>query len=247
MKILCFIFSWRGQYENAVKLETQLIPFVDNLVVINSDDDNKPGHWINIGNECYFSDQFRKALELASQYDYDVLMHIQADVSFGDWSKVFESAKRSNEKYNWAVFAPNVDDTFYISHRTDVFPLDNNYRVVATPDNSCWMIKKEYVNLLNGYLHLMENNHFGWGWDLIVCGLAHHNGDKVIRDYSITIDHPKSTGYKKEEAEQEMMETFNKSPKFLQEVVYKIKVEPTSLITYHKINLKNSDLFVYQV
>lgn len=248
MKILCFIFSWKGQFANAISLEEYVAPFVDHLVVINSDDDNKPEHWVNIGNECYFSDQFRKALEISNQYDYDVLWHIQADVSFDDWSKVLKSAKESDSKYDWAVFAPNVDDTFYISHRTDVFSLEEKYKVVATPDNSCWMIKKKYVELLkNEYLHLMKDNHLGWGWDLIVCGLAHNNKEKVVRDYSITVNHPKSTGYKKEQAEQEMLETFNKSPKFLQEAVYRIKMEPTSLIKYHNTTLQNKDLFVYEV
>ena len=160
MKTLCFIFSWRGQYENALKLEAQIKPLVDNLVVINSDDLNQPSHWINIGNDCYFSDQFRKALEISKQYDYDVFWHLQADVSYLNWAEVLDCAKTNNEKYDWAIFAPNVDDTFYVSHRTDVLPLDKNCKIVATPDNSCWMIKQKYVNLLSEeHLYLMKNNH----------------------------------------------------------------------------------------
>ena len=98
MKILCFIFSWKGQFANAINLEEQIAPFVDNLVVINSDDDNQPENWINIGNECYFSDQFRKALEIFNNLDYDFLWHIQADASYDDWDSIIESAKSSYQK-----------------------------------------------------------------------------------------------------------------------------------------------------
>jgi hypothetical protein len=76
MNTLCFIFSWKGQFANAINLEEQLAPFVDNLVVINSDDDNKPEHWINIGNECYFSDQFKKALKVAdASSNYNIMIN----------------------------------------------------------------------------------------------------------------------------------------------------------------------------
>ena len=70
MKILCFIFSWKGQFEKAKQLEKQLSPFVDTYVV-NSEDENAPDKWINIGNECYFSDQFRTALGLFDDSKYD--------------------------------------------------------------------------------------------------------------------------------------------------------------------------------
>jgi hypothetical protein len=245
MKILCFIFSWKGQFANAINLEEQLAPFVDNLVVINSDDDNKPEHWINIGNECYFSDQFRKALELANQYDYDVLWHIQADASHKDWEPIINAAKQTKEKYDWGVYAPNVDDTFYIPERTDVFNLENNLKVVATPDNTCWMMAKEMVDKMRENLHLMETNQLGWGWDLIICGLAHTQHQKVIRDYNFTIDHPTS-GYKKEQAEKEMAEMFGKCPDFLKEAIYYIKVDPRMLNKYYPgNNFKIEEKFVY--
>lgn len=237
MKILCFIFSWKGQFANAINLEKQVAPFVDNLVVINSDDDNKPEHWINIGNECYFSDQFRKALEVANEYDYDVLWHIQADASFEDWQSIVNAAKQTKQKYDWAVYAPNVDDTFYISQRTDVFDLEDNLKVVATPDNTCWMITKEIVDKMNANLHLMDDNQLGWGWDLIICGLAHLEQKKVIRDYNYKINHPKSTGYKKEQAEVEMVQMYTKCPDTLKEAIYYIKVEPKKLSKFYGLEL----------
>ena len=246
MKTLCFLFSWRGQYEKALKLEQQLKPLVDHLVVINSDDDNKPEHWINIGNECYFSDQCRKMIEVAQSYDYDVLWHVQADVSYSDWESILIAGKTSNEEYDWGVYAPNIDDTFYISSRTDVFDLKDKLTVVATTDCSCWMIKRDLIDQMRSNLHLMETNHLGWGWDLIICGIAHTQQQKVIRDYNFTIDHPASTGYKKEQAESEMAEMYGKCHDSLKEAIYYIKVDPRMLNKYYPgNNVKIEEKFVY--
>lgn len=245
MKVLCFIFSWKGQFSNAINLEEQLAPFVDNLIVINSDDDNKPEHWVNIGNECYFSDQFRKALELASQYEYDVLWHVQADIKFSDWKSILDGAVAADKKYNWGVYAPNIDDTFYVSSRTDVYDLEDRLSVVATTDCSCWMIKKDLVDTMRENNSLMETNHLGWGWDLIICGHSHLQKRKVIRDYNFVVDHPKSTGYMKEKAEIEMAEMFQKCPPNLQEAIYYIKMSPTSLAKYHDVS--KIQTFTYSV
>lgn len=235
MKILCYIFSWKGQYENAVRLENQITSLGVSVKVINSDDDNQPKNWINIGNACYFSDQFRKCLDDFNTKDYDVLWHIQADAKFEDFSKIVDSAKSSFDQYNWGIYAPNVDDTFYISSRTDVFSLKENQKVVATTDNTCWFIHKDIISELNKNLHLMEDNKLGWGWDLLLCGFSHIQKRYVIRDYNYTIDHPSSTGYMKEEAEKEMFDMFNKCPEELKEVIYYIKQNPDGIKRYYNI------------
>lgn len=240
MKTLCFIFSWKGQYQNAVKLEQQLSPLVNKLYVINSDDDNTPEHWINIGNECYFSDQFRKALEIAKTEDYEVFWHVQADASYSDWKAVVDSAAATREEYNWGVYAPNVDDTFYVASKADVVKLDNNMSVVGTTDNTCWLIDKEMIDGVRDNVDLMKDNHLGWGWDLIICGLSHLKGRKVIRDYNFTINHPKSTGYKKDEAEVEMMNMYQKCPENLRQTIYKIKMQPSLLSNAPKEVGKNT-------
>lgn len=241
MKILCFVFSWKGQYQNAVKLEEQLSPLVDKLYVINSDDDNTPEHWINIGNQCYFSDQFRKALEISRSEDYDVFCQVCSDVSYSDWGSVFNSARNSFIKEDCAVYAPNVDDTFYIGSRTDCISLEGNLKIVANTDELCWFIKKELIQLTDKNSYLMQNNQLGWGWDLIICGYAHLHKMKVIRDYNYTISHPPSTGYKKDEAETEMIDMFNKCPRDLQEIIYRIKTSPASLANIYR----PKSVFVY--
>jgi hypothetical protein len=172
-------------------------------------------------------------IEVAQSYEYDVVWHVQADVSYSDWGTILDAAKSSNEEYDWGVYAPNIDDTFYVSSRTDVFDLKDKLTVVATTDCSCWMVKGELIDQMRSNLHLMETNHLGWGWDLIMCGFSHIQNRKVIRDYKFTIDHPASTGYKKEQAESEMADMFDKCPDNLKEAIYLIKIRPQSIRKYY--------------
>ena len=238
LNILCFIFSWKGQYENAVFLEKQFSKLGLEVIVINSDDEVEKGNWINIGDECYFSDQFRKALEIFNKSEAEFFFHVQADASYEDWRSVISSAESSFSEYQWGVFAPNVDDTFYISTRTDVFDLGNDKKVVATTDNTCWIVHKDIINELNNNINLMEGNHLGWGWDLLICGFSHIKQRKVIRDYSITVNHPKSTGYMKETAEKEMFDMFGKCPDELKRVIYYIKQEPNKICEYYGVQVE---------
>lgn len=209
MKILCCVFNWNNQYNNAIKIQDYLSEFLD-VIVINSDDNNTKEGWINIGNESYFSAQFKTALDIFDDSKYDALWHIQADAFFKNWEYILDSAISTFEKYNWGVYAPNVNDTYYIPERTDVFSLTENLKVVATTDCICWFIHKDYINLMKENYFLMENNVLGWGWDLIICALCHNDGRYVLRGYYFEVKHPASTGYKKDQAEQEMYEMFQK-------------------------------------
>lgn len=245
MKIKPFIFNWNGQYQNTLLLENQLKDL--NPIIINSDDNNTLEHWVNIGNECYFSDQFRKALELFDDSEYDFLWHIQADASYDNWQEILDSAKKTFEKYNWGVYAPNVNDTFYTSQKTDVHELENNIKIVGTPDNTCWIIHKDFIRLMKDNLSLMKDNTLGWGWDLIICGFSHLESRPVIRDYSFTVKHPPSTGYKKEIAEKEMMEMYLHCPEKLKEAIYYIKMSPNKLTKYYGIEPpKEENILIYR-
>ena len=247
MNIQCFIFSWKGQYDNAVNLESQLSKLVD-TTVINSDETQTKSNWITLDDFCYFSDQFRKALELFDDSKYDALCHIQADVSFDSWNDIFISAQQMFEKYNWGIYAPNVIDSFYVPSNTDVYELENKIKVVATPDCSAWIIHKDFIQEVKNNLKLMEHNFYGWGFDLLICAFAHLKHRPVIRDYRYTVNHPASTGYKKYEAEQEMVDMIISAPKMLKEIMIMIKTNHKNIAELYGIDNRETEednIFVY--
>lgn len=101
MNIQPFIFNWNRQFEKSCAIEDSLKKIFDKVTVINSDDNNTREGWIDIGDESYFSDQFRKALEL---FDGDVLLHVQGDVSYDKWEELVEDAKKYLEYYDAGIY-----------------------------------------------------------------------------------------------------------------------------------------------
>jgi len=234
MNIQPFIFNWNNQFKKTSLIEDSLKKKFDNVFVINSDDDNTKEGWVNIGNECYFSDQFRKALEL---FDGDVLFHIQGDVSYDKWETLVEDAKKYFEYYNAGIYAPNIDYTWYSSENTDIESLQSehsNIKMVACTDETVWFIKKEIIQEMFERKIDFSDNTMGWGWDLVLCGISFLNGLPVIRDYNHTISHPMGTDYNKEKASTEMLNLWNSLDPDLKEVVSYIKGNREKIVKYFK-------------
>tara|TARA_B110001454_G_C12318565_1_gene266793 strand:+ start:143 stop:460 length:318 start_codon:yes stop_codon:yes gene_type:complete len=89
LKIIPFIFNWKHQFENTKRTERQLQVISSEVLVINSDPDITKDHWVDVGDETYFTQKFFKATEL---FDGDILFHLQADASYHDWEAVFNDA-----------------------------------------------------------------------------------------------------------------------------------------------------------
>lgn len=196
-----FIFNWRGQLKKSIEKEQIIKSLVKKVTVINSDDDNQCVSWINVGEEAYFSKQFVTAL---AEFDGDIFFHIQGDASFHNWEAILVNAKLYFEKYNWGVYAPNVNYTFHVGDRVNVKSIsfeENTLSMVTIPDTTCWFIHKDIIDLLKtSKIDISTNNKFGWGIDWIICTLSYQIGRPVIRDYEFCIDHPRSTGYNMMEA-----------------------------------------------
>lgn len=223
MQIHSFIFNWRGQYEKAKLKEEQLKRLGIKVTVINSDDNNREDDWVNIGEQAYFTEQFLMALKL---FEGDVLFHIQADASYDKWEELIEDGKKYYSKYNWGIYAPNVDYTWYDSSRTDIGNIkvsDNNLRMVACPDCTCWFIHKDVITDLRERNIDMSPYSMGWGWDIILPALSFLKSRAVLRDYNHTIDHPPGTNYNKTQAEKEMHALFDSLPNDLKMLFYWIK------------------------
>jgi hypothetical protein len=233
MNIQTFIFNWRGQYEKTLEKIEQLNKLGVTPIIINSDDLHRDEGWHNIGEESYFTAQFLKALEL---FDGDVMFHIQADASYDNWSKIYAGAEQCFDTYNWGIYAPNVDYTWYDSSRTDLtsFDLDEpNYRMVASPDCTCWFIHKDIIEEAKRRNINFAPYKMGWSFDIVYTALSYLNKRPVIRDYNFTIDHPPGTNYNKTQAEQEMLLLYSKLPADIQEAFRYIKQDKEQLAKYY--------------
>lgn len=233
MKVSTFIFNWPTK-ENDLHRKTaekirQLKDIKLDPIVINSDEAyNFPEPHQNLGNDAYFTAQFTKAMEIFFTADADVLFHIQADASYHDWETLLKDAARYKQKYNWGIYAPNVDYTWYDSSRTDINSIqieEKNLKVVACPDCTCWFIDRK---ILEDYIARkidMSPYKMGWGWDLIFPSLSFLRRMPVLRDYNHTISHPPGTNYNKHQAQEEMYALFASLPEDLKSLFYFIKTE----------------------
>lgn len=232
MNIQPFIFNWNRQFEKSCAIQDALTPIFDKVTVINSDDNNTREGWVDIGDQSYFSDQFRKALEL---FDGDVLLHIQGDVSYDNWEKMVEDAKEYLEYYDAGIYAPNIDYTWYSAENTDIESLESdhpNIKMVACTDETVWFIRKEIIQEMLDRNVDFSNNKMGWGWDLVLSAICFINSRPVIRDYNHTVDHPMGTNYNKEKASQEMLDLWNSLDEDLKEAVSHIKNQRENLVKY---------------
>lgn len=218
-----FIFNWNNQFQKTIDIQNSLTPLFDKVNVINSDDNNTLPGWIDIGDECYFSDQFRKALEI---FDGDVLFHIQGDVKYHDWEKLVHDARYYMDYYDAGIYAPNVDYTWYSSENADINSMDSdheNIKMCACTDETVWFIRKDIIQEMFDRGVDFSDNKMGWGWDLVLAAICFDKGIPVIRDYNHTIDHPPGTMYDKELAAKEMNNLWLSLDDNLKTIIGKIK------------------------
>lgn len=229
MKIHILLFNWRGKFDEVFNklvtfktIKSELKDLNLSITVINSDEahDARGGidpdyagfEWINIGEDSYFGAQFAKAVEV---FDGDIMMHVQGDCSYDSWKKLIQDALRYHEVFDWGIYAPNVDYTWYTSENADIDFLNNrkmfwegNLKWVSCTDCTCWFIDKEVIESYKALGFDMSKYKLGWGWDLILPTLSYLLEKPVIRDYNHKVDHPLSTNYNKDQGEREMAQMF---------------------------------------
>jgi len=232
MVIQTFIFNWVNQYEKTILKEKQLREIGVTPIVINSDDTHKHDHWHNIGEDSYFTAQYLKAIEL---FTGDVLFHIQADASYDNWTQLYKDAEKYFNIYEWGIYAPNVDYTFYDSARVDLqFDIEElNLKIVSNPDCTCWFVHKDIINeAINRGIDFAPYK-MGWSFDIIYTALSFIKQRPVIRDYQHTVDHPPGTNYNKDQAEKEMHSFYSGLPADIQEAFSYIKQDKDKLTKYY--------------
>jgi len=217
MKIQNFIFCWNEYVNSAFILKRMLAPF-GRTTVINSNvetfrETSLPSGWINIA-DGYFAEQWNTMLANIDG-DTDYVFHMQADAQCdADQMKIlFYRFREAASQYKIGVFAPNVDYTPCVYDQKDLvkIPFASNglssdlkylYEVPCT-DCTCWFINRKFMD--KKPLFDLSVNHVGWGADFYYTAVAALAGYKTVRDYQVTIDHPKKTTYNQDKAGEQFM------------------------------------------
>ena len=233
-----FIFNWKNKFKNTCEIEDSLKKIFNDVIVINSDEINTRAGWINIGEESYFTSQFRKALELFHD-DKKVLMHVQGDTKYNNYEKLVNDARKYYSNYEWGIYAPDITNIWYSSDKVDIEGIeceDENIKMVSCTDETVWFIHRDIIDGYNmrnlSEIMTHEKIKMGWGWDLVMNGISFIMGRPVIRDYSHKIQHEKGTNYDKDLASNEMGNLWTSLPENLKECITYIKGDREQLIKY---------------
>lgn len=231
-----FIFNWKNQFERTCKIEDDLKSIFNDIIVINSDDNNTRDGWVNIGDESYFSDQFKKAFELFPK-NKKVFLHIQGDTHYDKWVDLVKDSIKYYEKYEWGIYTPDITNIWYTSENTDIYDVeseDENIRLIANPDETVWFIHSDIIDEFNNrnLMEMFRDNKLGWGWDLVFSSLCFLSKRTIIRDYNHKVEHQIGTNYNKELAVQEMMVSYAFLENDIRECIGYIKGDRQQLLRY---------------
>jgi hypothetical protein len=230
MKIDIWIFNWPNQTSRALVIEKQLLDLGYCCNVVNSDPDYCPAHWLNLGNQAWFGQQWYMATQLFSG---DVLFHIQADAEYHDWKSLLISAKETFTLHNWGLYSPNLQHNNW-----GAVPIESwqssipEIKAVANPDCTCWFIHKDVVEKYRNLNLKYTDNYLGWGIDCVVSALSWQAQRVVLRDWRHTVYHHPGRGYLEDQAVQLMYNMFSKLPQDLYNIVQQEFNEPKRLLTY---------------
>ena len=151
-----------------------------------------PGLWQQVSNRKFFGPKFEAALANCVS---DVLLIIQADALFADWSKIVERCQaRFGQRPKLGLWAPRIDYTPWTPERVDVrLVRDQGLTAVAQTDGVVLAFSRAVMDRLRQLDYGCNN--MGWGIDWIAICHCYVHGLEVLREDDQTIMHPPSRGY----------------------------------------------------
>ena len=196
-----FVFCWPGWEAAAHHVARALDGRADHLTVLYKNDSGMdeagPGEWLRVPSERFYGWQFAESLRLNRG---DVMLHVQADASFGDWPLLVERCRETFGAFpELGVWSPNVYHSLYTPRRVQVGALrDGEIAVVTTTDGVVWALSSAVVERL-GLLDYSDNN-LGWGLTETAAAVAGTQGLSVAMDLTLDVEHPKGSGYDRSRA-----------------------------------------------
>jgi hypothetical protein len=182
------IFSWRGQEKYADTLQEKLAPVLPTRV-INSGSSKKSG-WLTMPADSYFSAQWNYALKCAQA---EVIIHVQADAACADWEEVVARVRNTMIDGNIGIYEPHVDFCELQYEVTKLRPIYPGVFEVPITDCTCWALHRDVYSVFPEID--VGVNRYGWGVPAVAAAIAEKQGMRVVRDYGISILHPRGRGY----------------------------------------------------
>jgi hypothetical protein len=213
MKVHVFVFCWPGQVENARRIHDAVRVHADALHVIDASaeapDETRAG-WTAIDSDAFYGRQFAEALQ---RFEGDVLLQIQADAASDDWARLIGVMRQRYEKIEkLGIWAPEIDYTWWTTERARLYDLPPGTGLVGVGQTDCivWALKRNIVAFLKTLDY--GSNRFGWGIDWAAIAFAMVNRQLVLRDTTVSVSHPKGSGYGHQDAKAAMTRFLQQLP-----------------------------------
>jgi hypothetical protein len=191
------VISWQGMGDSSRRIAAQVcgMPNVSLRIIYSNAaeaQEDGPGLWQQVSNAKYFGLKFAAAL---ADCVSDVLLIIQADALFADWSEIVERCQaRFGQRPLLGLWAPRIDYTPWTPERVDIRLVDDQgLTAVAQTDGVVLAISTAAMNRLRE-LDFGCNN-LGWGIDWIAICHCYVHGLEVLREDGQTVIHSPSRGY----------------------------------------------------
>ena len=199
-----FIISWTGQHPAAERMAAAFARLA-RCSVIWSDADparRQPPGWTRLPDSTFFAGKWQCLLEMAG--DAHVLM-LTADADCADWPGLLARCQAAFAATpELGVWTPLVD---WSSWRLEDYALDEDQgqplRRVFQTDPIAWALHPAILRRMRAFDH--AGNVYGYGIDTAACMAAHASGRLVALDRSVTVRHPRGTGYDEEAARRQGM------------------------------------------
>ena len=211
MKIQNFIFTWNQFVSNAVNIELQLKKF-GKTTVINSNINHKNDKWINL-NDGYFAEQWSNLVSNIDD-DTDFIFHIQSDATVHNFDKLYSRFYEMTSKYDVGIYAPNVDYTWHKYNVDLLNKVEDNVYNVPNTDCTCWFINTQ---ITKKHISDLDINVYGYGIDWYYLSECILQNKQILRDYTITVDHPSHKNYNNDNANKNYTIWFDKQPSIMKE------------------------------
>jgi hypothetical protein len=201
------VISWTGQDENAERIASQARGAADHVTVLHSCPDHRklperPG-WVQLPDADFYGAKFAHSLALNRG---DVMLHVHADARTSDWAVVVRRCRDAFLRIPaLGVWAPDVHYTPFPLEEVHIGNLgDEALAAVAHTDSIVWSVCAP-VRARMRQLDLGRTP-LGWGVDWAAICFCVSHGLLVLRDRTMRIEHPRGSGYRRQDAERQMLD-----------------------------------------